>query len=91
MLPQAAGLGVQGLTGANSQGGHPPSQMQQYLPQGKLNTTISGSALNIQTPGKFAVIIQKFEQCDFNHKIMCSKDVDRMANSVYPDQTAPSV
>lgn len=33
MIPQA-GMGVQGLTGANSQGAsHPPTQMQQYLPQ----------------------------------------------------------
>ena len=36
MIPQA-GMGVQGLTGANSQGAsHPPAQMQQYLPQGKI-------------------------------------------------------
>ena len=37
------------------------------------------------TTQRLAVIIQKFERCD-----TCLKGADGMANSVDPDQTAPS-
>ena len=39
-----------------------------------------------------AVIILEFEQCDFTTQqyTVCPKDVDGMANSLYPAQTAPA-
>ena len=36
-----------------------------------------------------AVIILNVEQCGFYYRSIHSKDADRMANSVDPDQTAP--
>ena len=46
--------------------------------------------IKIRTPGKFAVIVQKFYQCGCSlyHRVMSTKDADGMANSVDPDQTA---
>ena len=44
-----------------------------------------------KTHEKLAVIILKFEQSGFTIELdLCPKEVDRMANNVDPDQTAPS-
>ena len=39
---------------------------------------------------KIAVIILKFKKCVFS-RVVCPKDTDGMANSIYPDQTAPTL
>ena len=46
--------------------------------------------LKNRTPKKFAVINLKFERTWLYNCEMCPKDVDRIANSVDPDQTALS-
>ena len=40
---------------------------------------------------KFAVITLKVEQDDFSFRVMHPKDVEGIANSVDPDQTAPRI
>ena len=51
-------------------------------------TTPTVKILNIGTPETFAVISLKFEQRGFTIET-CPKDIDGIANSVDPDQTAP--
>ena len=43
--------------------------------------------LNIQIPAQIAVIILKFEHCDY-HRVRSPKNADGKANSVDPDLTA---
>ena len=43
----------------------------------------------IPTPEIFAVIILKFEQVGFTHRIMRPKDADGMSNSIGQDKIAP--
>ena len=45
----------------------------------------------IQTPRQIVVIVLKFEKVWLYHTVMCQIDVDRMANRVDPDPTAPSI
>ena len=45
--------------------------------------------LNIGTPRPATVVVLNIKQFNFNFEVMPQKDVERMANSVDPDQTAP--
>ena len=45
--------------------------------------------LNIGTPRPATVVVLKMKQFNFFDEEMPPKDVERMANSVNPDQTAP--
>ena len=45
--------------------------------------------LNIGTPRPATVVVLNMKQFNFYNEVMPPKDVDRMANSVDPDQTAP--
>ena len=52
------------------------------------NNNLKQVKIQIRTPQKIAEISPKFEQG--GHRIMHPKSADRIANSVDPDQTAPS-
>ena len=52
--------------------------------------TINEERKKIQTLEKITVLVLKFKQVWFYHRVMCPKDADGMTNSVDPDQTAPS-
>ena len=45
--------------------------------------------LNIGTPRLTTIVVLNIKQFNFYNAVMPQKDVDRLANSVDPDQTAP--
>ena len=51
--------------------------------------TVTVITLNIGTPRPATVVVPNIKQFNFTLEVMPPKDVEKMANSVDPDQTAP--
>ena len=62
---------------------------QSLLLSFKHDDDVTVNFLNFQTPENFAVIYLKFKQKCPNLRVFHQKDVNGIANSEDPDQTAP--
>ena len=67
-----------------------PAQTDTFCDCNILTRNITVSILKIQTL-ETCCNYPKIWTVGFFHRVLCPKDTDRMANSVDPDQTAPSV